>query len=187
MKKRILIVFLVILTLGVTATSLAYWTSEIQDPNKDHGLNSDIGEGETVITNLNLSSTSSLLEGQKLVPKGLANKSEDVDIVSFSVTLIWTGNDLASGALGKLSLAIINQKLGEDIVADDDYTTALALLDINIIFDEIAFVNETVITYNTPIELTITLEFDEPLNKEQYLFFANSQISFDLSATLEVL
>ena len=183
--KKLFIALLLVLGLGITGASFAYWAGNIDVSDKNDNLDILVGTGNTIETKIDITSLKNMA-GKTLIPKNVTPADDEVTKATFTISILWTDNDLALGANGILSLSINDIDIDtEEDKETEDFIAALSLIDINILDEfEDTLPDLINIKYNVTATFTITVEFSEPLNKLQYEYLAGNNINFTLLASI---
>lgn len=162
MKKRTLkfglVALLLLLMLGLTYTSFAYW----DELTKEDELSVVIGEGKTLV----VSNDKVVPAGKTLIPVGKIKGVNDIDSVELEYTV-----SLNAASITDLNLNVIASEI---LIGDSDLYSSLVNVDIS---------NPGSIVAGKTATVLVTVTLNEPTNQTEYDAIINKTISFKLAFT----
>lgn len=183
MKQRKLVIGLLItLVVLVSGFTYAFWAGTVGEPLQgDDSVTINIGEGNSVSTQFNLSAAS-VSTGTTLVPSGMANDAGEVTSFTISFDVAWVNQTLSGSSL-----------TGSTTTGDLDFDFTVTVLDslgdpvtvsgaAALVVVTPAGGNATSITLNaSAITLSVTVTLTEPANVAQYNDIVNGEIVIDFT------
>jgi len=183
MKQRKLVIGLLItLVVLVSGFTYAFWAGTVGEPLQgDDSVTINIGEGNSVATQFNLSAAS-VTAGTTLVPSGMANDAGEVTSFTISFDVAWVNQALSGSSL-----------TGSTTTGDLDFDFTVTVLDSNgdpvtvsgaaaLVVVTPAGGNATSIVLNaSAITLSVTVTLTEPANIAQYNDIVNGDIVIDFT------
>jgi hypothetical protein len=174
-SKGFIIVLLSVLVIVISGFTFAYWANSVKDSEKEVDGNVEVGTGQEVITQVNVTSQS----GKTLVPIGRAedsNEADAVEVVHLTYTVTWTEErSAAEGTIGILNTEI------ENIAIDGNNDLGTTYASVEIISSKVS----NIMLDGEAVTVTVKVTLNEP-NREDYLLVAGKNITFDIKFGVSV-
>lgn len=154
-KKSVFVLFLLML-LGITATTYAFW-DKLTNRQNDNTVT--IGEGTTIVVN----AVATPEEGKTLIPSGMVLGVNDVEEVVITYYV-----KLSKEAQNALNLNVTAENITVGGIENP----------FNLV--NVAIVQDNALVNNVDVLVTITVTINTPVNESEYNSIANKQIKFDL-------
>lgn len=176
--SKVLVIFLFIISLAMTAGTFAYWATNVEGTQRDAVGTLSIGSASGVSTSFVLSDDTN--SGGNLVPAGMNLSSEQnaVEEINLTYDIKWIENNIQTQLEGTVSKGRIDVKYQVYITKDGE---TLDFTDDSNIYDLIVVTPSE----DNPTELTLDSEaktfafkitMNEPSNQEEYNMIVNSEI-----------
>ena|GEM_PF-2826255 len=182
--KGLIIMAVAIAMIATTAISFAYWSSGASAPSEDHSLTITIGAGDEIDTKLTFADSQT---AGALIPKDITPKAGEVTSITFTVTVNWEPDGVSSISddLSDFTgtLTVSKKSIIVDDADDTDLTTAKGKGGTDDLFEFAYTVAGAsgatgTIRGNDSVTVVITVQMNQPIDKEQYDLVANQEIEF---------
>jgi hypothetical protein len=168
-RRNVVLVLLVLFALAVSGTTYAYWASSVNGVQETVNNEINIGEGDAVTVNVDITDTSTYTESLvPNTPEVVAGAGEVKEItVSYSVT--WNNDALLDGVADQaISAVVSNIQVG-------GVANPYSLITVT------PGANPTTIGMGDTVVFTFTVTMGEPANVTEYNAVANQAITFDIT------
>ena len=188
-SKKLLVAFLIMLSLVLTTGTFAYWATEVEGIQETAINSITIGSAKSVETKIDLNNIDSPYG--YLVPKNQVNNSKEKNSVgemNFTFDLKWLEDNDVSQLTGSEHTGYIRTEVSYEIYNDDEL---LSFVEYNNIYSllHISPVETNdyslVLNSDTANSISYTVTMDEPSNKTEYDLIKNSTIIVYFNFTID--
>lgn len=189
--KKVIIALLVSLSILVSSTTFAYWSSTIEGTSYEAQSSLQIGSGNSVQTSISIDTSTEGASGL-LVPSSQIENSLGfvTDHIDFLYQLQWLEDNLVSQVSGediyrKLSTSFefeITPNLDTSPLDKEMYANIYNLIHVTASEDN---PNELLLNDETAKEFIYSVTMDEPNNKEEYNIIHNSTVKITFTFSMD--
>lgn len=178
-SKKLILMAVSVLMIATTAISFALWSTGIDGVDEQDGnLSVTIGEGGTVLTELNLSGL--LTTGEILIPDvdTIVAKGSEVKEIEVNFTVTWVASATQDETVNTEDIKLFTSTLSVELDAVLNATDApvrktLFNVDIEIDSEDNAIKGD-----GTAVPVKITITMNEPADYDEYLSVAGQNLKF---------
>lgn len=165
--RRLLVAFVVMLTVGGTVTAFAYWDNLSQTENPTQIV---LGNG----VELQVSETVGATNGEYLVPSSALLKANDVTSIQLTYTV-----KLSEAVLTAPDLTVTVESVTIDNGIDAEFNDTDEGDLVNVVVSNTTTVNDADVT------VTVTITLDDPADAATYEKYENADINLELLFSAE--